>query len=376
MHRVTTLLALAAVLAACGAEAPSDGAGNTNAGHAGSGAGASGSNSAGSFGNSVVDAAVGGGSGTSSLPMTDGCASVSVDANVEVKPGNVLVVFDQSLTMNDAWTDPAGGSSPKFLAAGKALLDAITPIVGQVNLGAIFFPTTAATNLLDLCTADVAPFTTAPPQIAVASGATFITMWDQHFAPPWSTLLGTPLNKALAQAVAAASDPALVGETAVVIFTDGQWTCEDGSEKTSVEALLARGVKTYVVGLPGAAGTPGLDTLAIAGGTAAAGCAANCFLLPSNTAELQAQLSTIVMETAGFESCTFTIQGRIVNKELACSGGKVTIDSTTPVACDPTNGFTIDDETHITFQGASCDTLKMSAGTLDAQFPCDVVVVD
>ena len=372
--RVTRLAILLGVLCACGADAATKT--GRHGGGAASGGGASGDGaSAGTFGNSSLDAAVGGGSGTSSLPMMDGCASVRVDANVDVKPGNIVVVFDQSLTMNDPWMDAAGVSSPKFLAAGKALMDAITPLVGQVNLGAIFFPTTAATNIIDLCTAVVAPYSMAPPQIVVSPGPTFVTSWDQHFAPPWSTLLGTPLNKALIEAVAAASDPAVIGNTAVVILTDGQWTCEDGTEKTSVDTLLARGVKTYVVGLPGAAGVPGLDTLAIAGGATAPGCTADCFLLPSNTTELQTQLSKIVVSTAGFASCTFTIQGRIVNKELACTTGKVKIDGAS-IACDPTDGFTVDDETHITFQGKSCGTLKASTGTLDASFPCDVVVVE
>jgi hypothetical protein len=326
------------------------------------------------FSNPSQDAAVGGTAGTSAGTAggMDGCASVRVEANVDIKPGNVIVLFDQSLTMNDAWMEPSGASSPKYAAAGKALLDAITPIVDQVNLGAIFFPTTAATNLLDLCTAQVAAFDMTP-QITVRAGADFITAWNTHFMPPWSTILGTPLNQALVQADMATAAPGLVGNIAVVIFTDGQWTCEDGSEPTNVEKLFMRGVKTYVVGLPGALGAAGLDNLAQKGGTAKPGCTSNCFLLPTDTTELQAQLEQIVIETAGFESCTFTIQGKIVDKDLACTTGSVKLDDV-PITCDPVDGYTIDDETHITFQGKACDALKASAGRLDATFPCNVVI--
>jgi hypothetical protein len=326
----------------------------------------SGSGQAGTGGSSAIDGAFGDGSA---------CASVSITATPEVTPGNILVLFDPSLTMGDPWRDSSGTNMPKHAVASSALLGAINPLLAQVNLGAIFFPTTAATSLLNLCPADVAPITAAPPQIAISPGATFAGSWTQHFAPPWALLLGTPLNKALQRADVALRDPALQGTTVVIIVTDGQWTCEDGSEMTTVAALFARGIRTYIVGLPGANGATGLDTLARAGGTADPACTANCFLLPTDAQQLEAQLATIAMTTAGFDSCTLTLRGRIVDRGMACTAGRVSLDGV-DVPCDPQNGFSIDDETHLTLHGAACDTLTTSAASIDASFPCNVVVLE
>jgi hypothetical protein len=224
---------------------------------------------------------------------------------VELQPGNVLVVFDQSWTMNDPWTDPNGVTGPKYAMAGNALIAAISPVAFKLNAGAIFFPTSPAPGFLDLCPADVAPITQAPPQIPIVQAAQFVNLWRQHFAPPWAAVLGTPLHKGLHQADLALRNPP--GKTAMVIFTDGHWTCGDGTEVATVSGLLARGIKTYVVGLPGAYGIVGLDGLAQAGGTAKPGCSQNCFLIPTNVKELEQELGKIATETVTITSCTITL---------------------------------------------------------------------
>ena len=283
MTRWLLLALLLGQLAGCSADSKARSGGAGQAGVAGT-AGTGNGGSAGGFGNGSYDATVGGSgasAGSEGLDI-DGCAGVTVEAKVDVKPGNVLVLFDQSLTMAEPWSEPGGTSSPKYAAASKALIDAITPIVSQVNLGALFFPTSAATDPIDLCTAHVAPISMAPPQVAIQPGVSFVPAWNAHFpaAPASPLLLGTPLNEALKHADTALMDPTLVGNTAVVIFTDGQWTCVDGSEDVSVAALFARGIKTYIVGLPGAAGVTRLDMLAKTGGTAAAGCTSNVSCCP------------------------------------------------------------------------------------------------
>ena len=102
-------------------------------------------------------------------PVQDGdaCGSATIPSDVEITPGNVLVLFDQSLTMGDPWQDPNGTSLPKWQAAGNALIASVGGILADLNLGAIFFPTTAATSLFDLCSAQSAPITSAPPQIPI-----------------------------------------------------------------------------------------------------------------------------------------------------------------------------------------------------------------
>ena len=205
-----------------------------------------------------------GGAGGTAGAGGDDCGGYSLHAEPTTEPGNVVVLFDQSWTMGDPWTDPATGvSGPKHFVAGDALIKAITPIQSDLNAGAIFFPTTPAPHVLDLCPAGVAPMTSAA-QIPLSGAPTFIAQWGAHFAPPWTTVLGTPLNKALHQADAALQTPP-AGNTVVVIFTDGHWTCMDNTEVATVASLHSRGIETYVVGLPGAYGITQLDELAAAG---------------------------------------------------------------------------------------------------------------
>jgi Mg-chelatase subunit ChlD len=62
----------------------------------------------------------------------------------------------------------------------------------------------------------------------------------------------------------------LSGTIAVVIFTDGEPNCETAPATLNSLAAqwLDRGIKTYVVGLPGTAAASGLlNDLAVAGGT-------------------------------------------------------------------------------------------------------------
>ncbi len=371
--------ALMLVLCGCSADRASTrhtGGNNAAGGAAGQDAGGSSANTntdGGGFSNGNANAGQGGqAGGTGVVPMDGGaCASVRVQGKRDVHPGNMLVVFDQSLTMGDLWTDTNGKAAAKYLVASMALTTAVQGVMGQVNAGAIFFPTTAATDI-PACTATVAPITMAP-QIALSPGAAFLPMWQQHFAGASPLIFGTPLNKAL-KAADTALTTAPSGTTVLVIFTDGQWTCEDGSEPTTVAALLSRGIKTYVVGLPGALGATGLDKLAQAGGTAAMGCTSNCFLVPTDAAKLQAAISMIAAQTVGFDTCSFTISGKIVDQKRACSTGMVKIDGNM-VPCDANNGFGVDDATHLSFHGSACDKLKSSGTALEATFPCDVVVV-
>ena len=297
------LLALLACSASAGDGAPSRGAAGS-AGVAGTGSGASGGSAG--LGGIGGQGAV---AGTLAFDagQTDagpGCGSTTVPSQMQITAGNVLVVFDQSWTMAEPWTDPNGVVSPKYSAAGNALVAAVQPIAFELNLGAIFFPTVAAPSLVDLCPADVAPISQAP-QIPIVPGAQFVTLWQQHFAPPWAVVLGTPLHKALRRADEALQSPP--GKTVVVVFTDGHWTCGDGSEAGTVGSMLARGIKTYVVGLPGAYGIVGLDMLAQAGGMAKPGCTQNCFLIPTNVQELQQELEKIVTATVSIVSCEITL---------------------------------------------------------------------
>lgn len=261
---------------------------------------------------------------------TQTCGSVDVQAEprttettIEV-PANVLFVFDQSASMNEAWN-----GTPKWQVANDAIIAAFEPLQARVSAGAILYPTPSAnapaacnwaTDWLacltmlagggNLCP-DVAPITT-PPQIPLQKGTAFLTAWRGLWsAANAATGSGTPTEKALLQGEASLASPP-PGNTVLTLVTDGQPTC-GGNESAIARRLLAKSIKTYVVGLPGALGSAVLDAIAIAGGTAPTGCSSNCYLSPADPGSLQRALSSIATETvttetvATFEQCEFAL---------------------------------------------------------------------
>jgi hypothetical protein len=172
-------------------------------------------------------------------------------------------VFDRSLSMATEWS---GGSSsgPRWQIAEMAIASALEPHVSQLTVGAILFPSSSSGAGTGTCPA-VDPIEAQLPFEACAS---FLSTWDAT----WSTanLMGsTPIDAAFD-----AADAALAGagaETAVVLLTDGEPTCEGAvSAASHAGAWLSRGIHTYVVGLPGSdAGVAYLTSIATAGGTSA-----------------------------------------------------------------------------------------------------------
>jgi hypothetical protein len=222
-----------------------------------------------------------------------------------VTPGNLVVVFDQSDSMNQPFTGDggtgggdAGISGAKYKVAEDALVAALTPDEALVNVGAIFFPTTATGNNCSL----VAPIGTAP-QIGIEPGATFVTDFQSHFsAPGWTLILGTPTVDALMAADTALPDPSpLKGQRAVVILTDGAPTCDTKQADilAPVTDMFSRGIKTYAVGLPGSAGAASLlNAIASAGGT-------GTYLSPTDPTALQTALAQIASATV--DKCTIAL---------------------------------------------------------------------
>lgn len=192
-------------------------------------------------------------SGGAGDPDRDAASSTSCSVRV-------LVVFDRSLSMAEPWTS----SGPKWQVAETALADALAPHASRLVVGALLFPSTGGST----------PSATCPPVDPLASqfpfdacGA-FLSRWSAAWSAP--QLLGTtPIDAAFD-----AADAALVGAgtgTAVVLLTDGEPTC-DGAVPAATRAASwsARGIHTWVVGLPGSsAGAAYLSAIATAGGTSA-----------------------------------------------------------------------------------------------------------
>lgn len=342
----------AALAAACSADKASSayGAGGTGTGTGGAGGSAGAS----------LDADLGIDAENDAAPASDACGSVLLGASAQ--PGNVVVVFDQSNSMGQKLTPADGGApEPKWAVARDALAAAVAPLASSLRLGAVFFPSQpapAGTNcgLVDEITA-------SPPQIALSPGAAFLGAWSAHFSDPaWTTILSTPLVLALQRADAALADPfPLSGPRVVVVLTDGAPTCDTNHAHllAPVQAMAARGIQTWVIGLPGSATAATLlDDLAAAGGS-------GHYLSPADPAALTAALVSIARGVV--DPCTLTLSpaapdpskvwlyatdaaSGAVSEILASEGWSVSADGATA-----------------TLTGALCDRAKQGAFA-DLQF--------
>jgi hypothetical protein len=226
-----------------------------------------------------------------------GCGNVTLMQ--KIVPGNLVVVFDQSDSMNQAFTEPNGMSGgPKYKVAEDAIAAAVSADANLLNVGAIFFPTKATGNVCS----GVDPIGT-PPQIKIEPGSMFVTDFKNHFsAPGWTLILGTPTKVALDRTNLALPDPSpLMGARAVVLVTDGAPTCDtvQADILAPVQAMFSRGIKTFVVGLPGSANASNsLNAIAMAGGT-------NTYVSPADPMTLQMAFAQIASDVLG--TCTITL---------------------------------------------------------------------
>jgi hypothetical protein len=225
---------------------------------------------------------------------TDDCGSLELDTDVEVifTPGNLLVVFDQSASMNEGW-----GASNKLQAAQDALTMALTPLADKLTVGAILFPTLACIPFLPATAGGhVAPITD-PLQISFRPGPEFLSVWNGLWPGGMGDGLGTPVNEAMDRAAVALQESAgtLTGITAVMLFTDGAPNCFPDPMTQGIPTALETqhatnwlagmpSIKTYVVGLPGAGGVQLLNDVAVAGGTMS-------YITPDDPAVLVAKLN-------------------------------------------------------------------------------------
>ncbi len=379
IHTVAILAAITAgaVIAACGGSGSASTAGNAGSGHGGSGSSA-GHGAAATGASSMAASTSTGGKSTGSGfdagmlgdggSMRDGDACGSVALMSQLTPGNIVVVFDQSNSMKQSYQDPDGGTGdggatgPKWQVAEDALVAALTPDKGILNVGAIFFPTIDTDSGCSM----VDPIGN-PPQIPIEPGKAFLKDFEGHFsASGWSLILGTPTVLALQNTDSALPDPSpFPGQRAVVILTDGAPTCDKTQADilAPVKDMFSRGIKTYAVGLPGSASASSLlDAIAQAGGTGS-------YLSPGDPAALQAALAQIATST--IDQCTITLsppppdpsEVYLIVTDTAHPDGYVV-----PRGDGGGDGWTLSsDGTTATLTGAVCTTAK-DGGYTSVQF--------
>lgn len=387
--RTTSVVAvcLSWVLGCAGADpeerGPGSNSGPGNSGQGGS-AGAGAGGSAGGVGG--VGAAPGGsgGAGAAGGAGSDGpnCGEVVITPRVEFSPGNILVVFDRSGSMED--TDFNG--MQRFAAANEALVAAVEPYTcppgvqnpdgmgcnDPLTLGTLLFPS----GLTLLCD-PVVPFEQAP-NITWRKSTEWLPVWQQFGTNP-NFGSGTPIEFAFMEAdrVLTQYMGQLQGSTAILFLTDGGSTCLPGAPTPDGMGTIADanqvaskwaalGVRTHVVSVqPG--GSAYNDQLAASGqGTS---------INPSNPQELEAAFASIIQETASVASCDITLEGgRLTDLDGACQLGTVLLGPN-KLACDPANGFSVTGESSISLHGSACDGL-MDGLALTATFPCEVTGPD
>lgn len=256
------------------------------------GGGGAGTSSGGASGNTgvVFNPEQGSGSGGESVGGIDEgsqCGGLQLDTSTEsiTRPGNVLILFDQSASMTTDF-----GGQPLWQAASTAVRDALVPNQDNLTIGAIFFPTVGDIGSLTFigpCGPNAVAPIGQPPQIPFMPGPQFIQAWDQRWTAP-NLVLSTPLDGATTEGAAALANAALEGQIVVIVVTDGEPTCTNSPGSVQIAQQWAKlGIPTYVIGLPGAGGAT-LTQLAQAGGTG------SDFFTPGDAAGLQAELQKIM----------------------------------------------------------------------------------
>lgn len=337
-------------------------------------------------------------------PDPTNCGTLTLGQEIEVKkiPGNLLLVFDQSVSMSEPW---GTSGQTKLQAAQAAIRNAIMSLQDSLTVGALFFPTYACAGpggpglpggglpggglpggglpgggpggvLNGLGGMAVEPIN-GMGQIPFQPAPQFLPTWDQHWTMAGVGIgVGTPMQEAFDRANEAIAAAQLEGDLAVVAVTDGAPNCFPNSETTDLEVnraatwLAERGVKTYVVGLPGAAGVQLLNDVAAQGGTTE-------YILPDDPKQLEDRLRTLIQETSKtvFNSCSIRLTPAADPADQLLMVVKEANDNTlhqVPHMLTPTAGWTITpDGTQVEIVGDLCaDAMNGRFTSITFQYPC------
>jgi hypothetical protein len=307
-------------------------------------------------------------------PLDCGKIELKTKTKTIDKPGNVLVVFDRSGSMEGDWN-----GTPKYQAAGNALIAAITPLKDLLTMGGIFFPSAGmpdATCPMGCNVADPLHWIPGPQacclnlvgnscsvntidkpdQLDFAAGDAFITGLPMQWHLQGAS--STPLQLALQRAAEAISGRTWTDPLLVIVMTDGEPNCEldPPTVLNQLTTWHAAGISTHVVGLPGAqAAQDVLNMMAQAGGT-------DTYIDPADPMELENRLRSVISSTvkSGFESCIFEIDPKAAAPEklhlIVTQNGK---EADVARDLSPTAHWKINDEgTVVELEGQLCEMAK------------------
>jgi hypothetical protein len=328
------------------------------------------------------------------------CAKSHITAT-RVVP-TVLLLLDGSSSMENCYgadtnmlvdggtgavcTDPPGfpppplpaGTITRWEAIRRAVTDPMNGVVARlqdrVMFGVAVFGTMSTCPL---------PLGVIPPVLnnydAIAGNVPML--------PPGLT---TPTGVALDMIVDMLPDPVngaldmTIGPQIVVLATDGDPNSCDGGgfggampdygpSIAAAMKLAAKNQRMYVISVGDEAGKQHLHEMAnIGAGLPQQDNPGAPVYYPEDPAALADTLATLI----GAElSCDLALEGKGVVESMACTG---TVElNGQRLECDGADGWKLKDKTHITLQGKACETFKMGADALlDAEFPCEALIVD
>jgi hypothetical protein len=345
----------------------------------------------------------------------DVCARESVMATT-VTP-NVVFLIDRSgsmqgeldLTSVDCDCDPGSSTIPYNCYAGdcNAPEHSRWNVLRDVLIGTGGADTGLIGGLEDQVRFGLATYTASGsdncPDLDYAPSGGLVAALNNHedIADEYSTLSPgtyTPTGDAVTALVNELDDTGLLDSpdpTIIILATDGRpGRCSNitdtgdigstASFAASVDAVAsahAAGVRTFVLAVASESQLESSHVNALAnagvGDDSGETESAESWRITSLT-DLQNAIDGIVQ---GEISCTVNLQGEVTDLAAGCATGEVAFigpgDTRTPIACDPEDGWSLLDESTMRLNGDACDTLRNTPGlTLDASFPCDVVIID
>lgn len=378
--RALAACAISWILAACGSDGstgrPMNNVPTAARGAAGSGAPPAGTAGTGSgFGN-PINAGRGGGGSTMMPPVTKPEVCEVVHLSADPTTPDMMIVLDRSGSMQDAG---------RWMPSVSAVRSVTMQLAAQIRFGLALFPDPASADPLQCLTAPdpimcLMQGSCAPGKVVVPVGDGTADMIGQVLSTATSSG-GTPtsetLQRVLTEFVPMTVDPdAKMHPKYVLLVTDGQPTCPAGNgmqtlpadvdaSNAAVDALLMRGVQTYVIGYDttgpeNAALAQVLDGFAMRGGTG------DTMHRPvEDEQSLIMELQSILGAVAG---CSFSLDKAPPRADFVLvrmDGKQINLGTDWMLAGDRT----------IEIIGASCDKLKDGgAHTIDAEVRCSVVV--
>ncbi len=284
----------------------------------------------------------------------------------------VVLVIDQSGSMTEPF-----GSSDRWNALRDSLLATpdgfIAALESQVRFGVALYTADFDDGMLiGMCPAIqwIAPALNNFGAIDAVYG-------DSAQVPIGDTPTGESLDAVLDR-LTMTPDPS-VDPTIFILATDGEPdTCavpnpQEGQPESlaGVRRAYAAGVRTFIISVGEDVSRGHMQEMANAGVGVGAGEPDAPFYVAGDDAGLRDALRAII---GGELSCVVTLSGEIQDLDRACSG-RVVLNGTA-LTCDDPDGWRVIDATHIELVGGACELLQSTpAATLEASFPCDVVLI-